>query len=373
MRSRQSEKQYKNGDFMDTKHRKYFVRVTVAVFVIAVLIGIFGYYEVRQYDESILEIYAEQQDSYVKLVLDQINLQKDRTDEEMIDDILNSLVASDKRYWTLTKDQDILYVKDVSETNRYKGFTSDSYYLSTGGKAFVDSLETDRIIHDTIEIDQERYVASGTKFSYLGKEYKICLLTYENVILDNNKLLQTRIMICIVLFALLLILIIAIMAGTQMLDKKNEKLAKLSQRVVTLNKEVESLEDKLTVEFSYNAGNSIFHESVLAQFLEKLEKRKVAPLTMVMLQRDKKSDIKQLFQKIDQSVGKKYLKFEIGTDRLLLLFLMMPLKDLEPKILPIVQEEMTYLGAFMIEDDYQTYQSQYEKFCKKNLRTSSSN
>ena len=41
---------------MDTKHKKYFMRVTVVVFVIAVLIGVFGYYEVRQYDESILEI-----------------------------------------------------------------------------------------------------------------------------------------------------------------------------------------------------------------------------------------------------------------------------------------------------------------------------
>ena len=351
---------------MDTKHKKYFMRVTVVVFVIAVLIGVFGYYEVRQYDESILEIYAEQQDSYVKLVLDQINLQKDRTDDEMIDDILNSLVASDKRYWTLTKDQDILYVKDVSETNRYKGFTSDSYYLSTGGKAFVDSLETDRIVHDMIEIDQERYVASGTKFSYLGNEYKICLLTYEKVILDNNKLLQTRIMICIVLFALLLILIIAIMAGTQLIDKKNEKIEKLSQRVVTLNKEVESLEDKLAMEFSYNAGNSIFHESVLTQFLEKLEKRRVAPLTLAMFQRDKKADIRELFKKVDKSAGKKYLKFEIGSDQLLLLFFSVKDVELEPKLQKIEQEGITYRCAFTIEDDYQTYQSQYEKFLKKN-------
>ena len=80
---------------MDTKHKKYFMRVTVVVFVIAVLIGVFGYYEVRQYDESILEIYAEQQDSYVKLVLDQINLQKDRTDDEMIDELSRIMSGSD--------------------------------------------------------------------------------------------------------------------------------------------------------------------------------------------------------------------------------------------------------------------------------------
>ena len=347
--------------------KKYFVRVSILVFVAAVLIGIFGFYEVRQYDESILDIYAEQQDAYVKLVLDQINLQQDRTDEEIIQNILGSLVSSDKKYWTLTKDQDILYVKDVSETNRYKGFTSDSYYLSEGGKEFVDSLQADHVTHAVIYIDHDRYVASGTKFSYLGDEYKICLLTYENVILDNNSLLQTRIMICIILFALLLILMVAIMAGTQIIDKKNAQIAKLQEHVVTQNRTVEGLEDKLKIESSYNASDSIFHESVLYKFLEKLEKRQVAPVTMAAYRVEDATRYKYILQQVNRMIGKKYLKFTVGSDILLLLFLNEQLEAVEPKLKQVLAEKTTYLGAAVIEDDYNSYESQYKKFQEEKL------
>lgn len=352
---------------MTGKKKKFFVKVTVVVFVAAILIGSFGFYEIRQYNESILDIYAEQQDAYVKLVLDQINLQQDRTDEEIINNILSSLVSSDKKYWTLTKDQDILYVKDVSETNRYKGFTSDSYYLSEGGKEFVDSLQADHVTHAIIYIDNDRYVASGTKFSYLGEEYKICLLTYENVILDNNQLLQTRIMIGIILFALILMLMVVIMAATQLLDKRNEQIDQLKERVVSQNRTIERLEDKLKIESSYNAEDNIFHESVLPKFLLKLEKRQVVPLTMAAYRVQDASVYKKILQQINRQVGRNYLKFTVNPDILLLVFLKEDSQMIEPKLKQVVAEKTRYLGAAVIEDDYNTYESQYEKFRKKVL------
>lgn len=347
---------------MTTKQRKHFVRATIIGFLAAIIIGVFGLYEVMQYNESVLDIYAEQQDSYVKLVLDQINLQQNRTDEEIIDEILNSLVTSDKKYWTLTKEEDILYVKDVSETNRYKGFTSDSYYLSVGGKQFVDSLQTDHVTHAIITIDGDKYVASGTKFSYMGGEYKICLLTYKNVILDNNNLLQTRIMICIILFALLLILLVVIMVCTQIIDQRNAELAKLKEHVIVQNKTVESLEDKLKMETSYNASTSIFHESVLEKFFEKLEERKIKPLTLAIYRAPDSSVYKSLFQKLNKEFGKKYLKITLDDEMLLLIFLYKKADEMEAQLRQIGEKDTAYLGAYTIEDDYNSYQYQFEKF-----------
>ena len=85
----------------------------------------------KSYEDSILSIYAEQQDAYVQLVLDQINVLDDRSDEEIVTKILGSLDASSRKYWTLTKNKALLFVKDVTETNRYKGLTSNTFFPET--------------------------------------------------------------------------------------------------------------------------------------------------------------------------------------------------------------------------------------------------
>lgn len=82
--------------------------------------GALGAWQISSYDKSVLEIYAGQQDAYVQLVLDQINLQANRSDDEIITEILGSLDSSSGKYWTLSKEQALLFVKDVMETNRYK-------------------------------------------------------------------------------------------------------------------------------------------------------------------------------------------------------------------------------------------------------------
>ena len=49
------------------------------------------------------------------------------------------------------------------------------------------------MIHESIRMDGVRYVASGVKFEYNSAEYKICLLTNDTVILDNNIFLSSKI------------------------------------------------------------------------------------------------------------------------------------------------------------------------------------
>ena len=104
--------------------------ISVLIVVAATGMGVLGVHQAQEYGRSTLAIYAEQQDAYVQLVLDQINLLEDRSDEEIVQNILGSLDTSGRKYWTLTKDQALLFVKDITETNRYKGIDDgDIFYL----------------------------------------------------------------------------------------------------------------------------------------------------------------------------------------------------------------------------------------------------
>ena len=167
--------------------------ISVLIILAAAVMAVIGWHEAKEYEKSVLAIYAQQQDAYVQLVLDQINVLDERSDEEIVQKILGSLDTSGRKYWTLTKDQALLFVKDVTETNRYKGLTTETFFTSDSAARFLQDLEINRVIHETIRMDGVRYVASGVIFEYNGAEYKICLLTNDTVILDNNIFLSSKI------------------------------------------------------------------------------------------------------------------------------------------------------------------------------------
>ena len=103
------------------KPKNVLVITTIYVICFSVIAGVFAYTRINKYEEGVLEVCATQQDAYVQLVLDQINLKSNRDDEQIINDILGTMNSSSNKYWTFSKNQSILFVKDVLETNRYKG------------------------------------------------------------------------------------------------------------------------------------------------------------------------------------------------------------------------------------------------------------
>lgn len=166
--------------------------ISVLIVVAATGMGVLGVHQAQEYERSTLAIYAEQQDAYVQLVLDQINLLEDRSDERSFR--ISSLSGYVRRkYWTLTKDQALLFVKDITETNRYKGLTTETFFTSDSAAHFLKKLAVNRVVHQMITLDGDRYVASGVIFEYNGAQYKICLLTNDTVILDNNVFLSSKI------------------------------------------------------------------------------------------------------------------------------------------------------------------------------------
>ena len=113
--------------------KRNYISVSLVLLVMTLIVAglvVLTFFEMKRYEEGILDVCATQQDSYVQLVIDQINLKENRTDQEIIESILSTLDSSSNRYWTFSKQQTMLYVKDALETNRYQALTADSYYTT---------------------------------------------------------------------------------------------------------------------------------------------------------------------------------------------------------------------------------------------------
>ena len=57
---------------------------TICVICVAVIAGFTAHIELQRYEDGILDVCATQQDAYVQLVLDQINLKDNRNDEQIL-------------------------------------------------------------------------------------------------------------------------------------------------------------------------------------------------------------------------------------------------------------------------------------------------
>lgn len=349
---------------MFQKKRKSSAKILAIMLVLAIAISLFGFYEIKEYKDSVLDIYAQQQDAYVELVLDQINRCQSETDEKFISEILGSLNRSSNEYWTLAKNEQLLYVKDVVESNRYKGYSDDSYYISDSAKSFIENLKVNRITHAKINMNGERYVASGTKFLYGDTEYKICLLTYDKVILENNSFFQAQITISITIFTLVLLLLVTVMTFMETFTRHKHKIRQLEERIKKQNLTIEDLADQIAIETSYSANDNMFHSSTLIPFLEKLEKRRVEPIMLVMIKQSSKLKEEQIVLEFNQKLGKRYLKFKLESKAYLFIFLEMSLKEFTTGQKNI-DKRITILGTYCIEDDFIPYLVQYERFRKK--------
>lgn len=254
--------------------------VTVLSLALVVAVGTLAWRQLSSYEEGVLDVYASQQDGYVQLVLDQINLNRDRSDEEIINDILGTLDASSTRYWTFSRQDSLIFVRDVLETNRYKGFTETTYFYSESARSFLERLETDRVLHDTIRIEEVPYVASGVEFTYNGEEYKICLLTNAETVLDHNAYLNAKINLMVLSFVLLGIVVISMISLALMAERSRKQLWSQADDNVVLRKKIEALDEKVKWGDLYDPECTAFKSGAIPVILRKLERRRAWPLSI---------------------------------------------------------------------------------------------
>lgn len=342
-----------------------YIIIVVGMFIIITLLGIVGYALMLTYEKSILSIYADQQDTYVQIVLDQINVQPDRTEKDIITKILSSLDTSSQKYWTLSKDQTLLFVKDVLETNRYKGFHTPTFYSSDSASDFIKNLQMNKVIHQTIQMDGDQYVASGVIFEYNNAEYRICLLTNETVILDNNIFLSAKIGLYIFLGLLILSLLIVTMILAYMVDFRRRRILGLLKKIENQNLEMETMEEKLAELDSYHPRLNLFNMNLMDQFVKKLETREIIPITFMKLKFYGSKGREAFLEWAQFYLDEPVIRFSYKKDSLVLLFVQYPLKEAKKAIQPFDQKFIMEIQESSYEHEKTSLWDAYCAFINK--------
>ena len=258
--------------------------VTLGAIAVILIIGFLAWLQLGTYERGILDVYAVQQDGYVQLVLDQINLIENDTNEALVNDILATLDASSNKYWTLSHDDALVFIKDVQETNRYKGFTTATYFVSDSAREFINGLQVNRVVHSTIDLNGIPYVASGVKFEYGGEKYGICLLTTSDIILDHNAYLSAKINLFILFAIILAIFIVGALVLSIMAQNRYKMLVRSNNDNKQLREQIERLTELFTRQELYNARYMAFGEPAVDILINKLEQRDVWPLNYIVVQ-----------------------------------------------------------------------------------------
>lgn len=319
-----AKKDKKAGAEVKIGGKKVKFKVIAAIITLLVLVCVLiCAYQLYRYDKGVLEIYADQQDGYVELVMEQIALRDpDATDDEIIKQILGTLDASSGKYWTLSKDDYLVFVKDVLETNRYKGFTTSTYMVEQSADDFLNNLRKNWVTHSTIKMNGDNYIASGVEFDYAGQAYRICLLTNTNVVLDNNEFLSAKITIVIMLILIFAIVLVTFMSLAVVMDKQRAEAELLNSHIEEQNVKIGELDQEMLHMEQYSTRWNAYSISVLPTFLTKLNDRGTYPLTLKKLTFDRTESRDEFLEHAQMMLDKKVLRF-MGDDgkSLLLLFI----------------------------------------------------
>lgn len=328
-----------------TKKSGVLTITTIVVLVIVLLSVAYTWYQLRNLENGILDVCATQQDAYVQLVLDQINLKENRDDEEIIMDILSTLDASFNKYWTFSKDHEMLFVKDIMETNRYKGLTTVSYYNSESATEFLESLQVDRVIHRNILIDGKEYVASGVAFRYGEDDYRLCLLTNRDVILSNNRFMGAKLEMIILIGFILIVLLAAAMLFARKQELLERTINEREESIQKLQEMVGQLNELLCQKEHYDTRYQLWSKEVLKDFLEKLRMKGIKTVVTAKIHCESE-EAKDIF--LDGAcimLDKKVLRFVLSNNDLLLLYLQCDEQGIKTSLMPLLNPGVSLKGV----------------------------
>lgn len=346
------------------KRRFNFFVITLVVIFFAIASDVFIIFQLRSYETRFLELYGSEQDGYVNVILAQINrLGKDASEDD-ITEIISSLDATASRYWTLSKGDSILFVKSVTETNRYKGFTDGTYYATETASDFMNSLMVNQVDHKIIYLDNDRFIASGMIFNWRGDRYRVCLLTYDRVILEDNTLLECKNSIIIILSIVLALLVILSMVMSRKIRRQEDRIDKQEEHVIWQNQQIALLDEQLKREYAFSASKHVFKNTVLDEFLETLDQKNVYPLHFAVFETESLEARDEFFEHMQVVLDNHVLRFSMD-ERLVVLIFVRYDKETSSKIIDSLENwNVRGLGNLYCTDNMNSYKSQFDKFWK---------
>ena len=338
-------------------------KISVLSLLCAMIAGAFSYHQMDTYEESVIEIYATQQDTFVQIVLDQMNRLDSGKEEKAIVTFIETLDASANRYWTLSKENSLIFVKDENDTNRYKGLTTATYYMSDSAKEFIQGLTMNKIIHRFIEINKRSFLASGVIFEYEGIQYQLCLLMNPDAVLDHNAYLQAKTHLSAMIVVILMIFVLFLILLTSYNVKKQKELDEKEQECLALRKTIQRINEEYTQQQLYDTRQNLFLPEVLPMLLEKLEKRKIQPITFVTVKADNKEAFQTFLRDCQLVLDQSVFRFSKGELQILLIFLQCT-KDIATNMVKSLEREEVHFVEWKEVKDIR-HQSLIKLFEKK--------
>lgn len=326
-------------------------RVTLIVVPVCIVLALLGWLQMRDLDNGIVETYARQQDSYVGIVLNEINLNEDRSTDEIINDILGTLHNSSGSYWAFSRGQTMLYVKDVTETNRYKDVSANTYFDSAEAEEFLDGLGEGQVTHQRILLGGEDYLASGTLFTYDGSDYRLCLLTNVSVLLGNNEYLSARARMGTLWACGIAVFCVGMMATANSVDRRRRERDKERARASLLSEKLSLQAERDRVMGLYNAREGAWSTGLVTRFAEKLRARGVEEGAVLRVALDTLEEALELLESCGQALGDGVLRFhDAGEREVTLLFVHGAPNDAVEAIAPLLQDNAHVVVAESLDD-----------------------
>lgn len=320
--------------------------------VVAVSAGIIMYgfvlYQMKRIEQGVLDVCATQQDAYVQLVLDQINLKQNRNNEEIIEEILGTLDASTHKYWTFSCDEDMIFVKDVLETNKYKGLTTLTYYSSDTASAFLKKLHLNKVTHGEIEMQDKQYIASGVVFVYGENEYRLCLLTNRSVLLDNNQFLGAKTGLMTLSLSMIMLVVLLALGWAYVKEQSMKEQEQTKEIIAELNTRLTRMDEYVQGKVLRDMRNNVWAKEALPEFIKKLRERRMTPLTFVHLYCEDKKSYIQLIRECRYIDGKNILRFQMEEKGLLLIFVKVDKEEARKRIQSLLNSRVVINKLFTI-------------------------
>ena len=244
----------------------------------------------------------------------------------------------------------MLFVKDVLETNKYRGFTTSTYFVSESARDFMDRLPLNRVIHGNITVSDREYVASGVMFSYGGDTYKLCLLTNRDVLLDNNRFLEAKTELWLLILTVLGALFILPMLLVMELQRMQRLWEQSEQSVTELNDVIGKMNERLSNRDLHNTGVNLWKADMLPEFVRGLKERKAAPVVLMQIHCATEQAKEQFLSLSHYTLDHKVLRFEAEGNDLLLIFVGVEHDTAFLNVIPLLSRETTLGRTRTVED-----------------------
>lgn len=318
--------------------------VAASMLALAAVLAVLCIVQIKDIENGTVEAVAVQQDGYLELVCDQIALNQDRQDDEIIEDILGTLDRNAASFWAFSKGETMLFVKDATETNRYRNLSADSYFSTQSSADFVAQLTEGSVIHSVIDVNGQQYVASGTVFTYGGERYRLCLLTNRDILLESNAMLGARSRLQVLLLGILALLVVIPIALAVALSRTRGKLSAAKAQLSKTEDALDKAMRRRSLLDSYQVDGRVWREDMLAKFEERARQRGVQTARIYVECRDAQARA-ELIDRTARLSDKGVLRFSMANGCIALLAINATREQLEEEVRAAIGQESAAAGG----------------------------